>query len=169
MNPPVPGWKPIQTETTVAIPDSEGAIAYQVTITVPAWQDDDGEVYFATEAQDLIDSTKARHMGLLSADKLKALRQRLRLSQAEISKLLQIGEKSWTRWESGKEYPTRSMNVLIRAFHDGMLTISYLQSLHPDSAQKLFPWDHVQRELTYQIHSTKKRAPDEITVHTLAA
>ena len=38
--------------------------------------------------------------------------------------------------ESGRDRPSRSMNILLRALGDGHLSVSYLQSLH----DKAFDW-----------------------------
>ena len=62
-------------------------------------------------------------------DVAKALRKRLGLTQPQISELLQIGEKTWTRWETGRERPSRSINVLLFALNDGKLDAAYLRSV----------------------------------------
>ena len=58
---------------------------------------DTGEELITDEGNDLIEATRARHMGLMTQDKIKVLRIRLGLSQREISGLLRCGEKSYTR------------------------------------------------------------------------
>lgn len=77
----------------------------------------------------MLDKAKARHMGLLTPEQIKALRKRLGLTQPQISELLQIGEKTWTRWETGRERPSRSINVLLFALNDGKLDAAYLRSV----------------------------------------
>jgi len=121
----------IEVEERVAIPTLDGsAVAETVTVKVPAWRDPkDGEVYLDGEATAILDRVKARHMGLLTPEELKQLRLRLRLTQKEVSELLQIGEKTWTRWESGRERPSRSINILLSGLNDGRLDVAYLQSL----------------------------------------
>jgi transcriptional regulator with XRE-family HTH domain len=57
------------------------------------------------------------------------MRQRLNLSQREIGELLQIGEKSWSRWESGRQRPSRSANLLLKALYDGEISVEYLEHL----------------------------------------
>ena len=51
------------------------------------------------------------------------------MTQPQISELLQIGEKTWTRWETGRERPSRSINVLLFALNDGKLDAAYLRSV----------------------------------------
>ena len=65
-------------------------------------------------------------IGLLSPAQMKELRERFDYSQREMGELFQVGEKSWTRWETGKQRPSRSMNLLIRALYDGEISINYL-------------------------------------------
>lgn len=115
----------------VLIPTMDGkGIADKIAIKVPVTRDPvTGEELLTPEAHEKIEQTQARHMGLLSADELKALRNRLGLTQSELGDLLQVGEKSYTRWETGRARPSRSINVLLRALRDGKLTIPYLQSL----------------------------------------
>jgi DNA-binding XRE family transcriptional regulator len=51
------------------------------------------------------------------------------VTQKELAELLQIGEKSWTRWETGREHPSRSINILICALNDGQIDLNYLRSV----------------------------------------
>jgi DNA-binding transcriptional regulator YiaG len=78
------------------------------------------------EAHEMIEDTKARHMGLLLPAQFKELRERYDFSQKEMGELFQVGEKSWTRWESGKHRPSRSINLLIRALYEGKIPVNYL-------------------------------------------
>jgi DNA-binding transcriptional regulator YiaG len=90
-------------------------------------------------AHEILDKTKARYMGLLSPDRIRQLRERHRLTQAKIAQLFQLGEKTWTRWESGGERPSRSMNILLRAFEDGKIDENYLNSIQKSSATRKPP------------------------------
>lgn len=123
----------------LAIPSLESeSIAEWIEIDVPITRDPDtGEELLTGEALQMIDDAKARHMGLLQPAELKALRMRLGLTQKEIGELLQIGEKSWTRWEGGKARPSRSMNVLLRALNDGILPLYYLRALRKGATSTL--------------------------------
>ena len=123
--------KRVEVEEQVHIPTLDGqGIANTITAKVPALRDPkDGEIYYDDEATALLDKVKARHMGLLSPDQIRCLRERLALTQREISGLLQIGEKTWTRWETGRERPLRCMNVMLCALNDRQIDIAYLRSL----------------------------------------
>ena len=103
-------------EFEVLVPNIEGTeIAERVKVQIPVRYDEElGEWILKPEAHKIIDNTKARHMGLLLPEQFKALRKRLGFSQREMGELFQVGEKSWTRWESGKQRPSRSLSLLAR-------------------------------------------------------
>jgi DNA-binding transcriptional regulator YiaG len=117
-------------QSQVNIPNLEGdGIAEVITIKIPVELDPDtGEEMLTAEAVELIENTKARHMGLMLPSEIKALRKRLNLTQREMSELIQAGEKSYTRWEGGRARPPRIVNVILRSLQDGQLTIEYLRS-----------------------------------------
>jgi len=122
---------PDTTEVPVTIPTLDGkSVAETITITVPCRiEAKTGEAILGGEALRMIDKVKARHMGLLLPDEMRMLRDRLRLNQGEISELLQIGAKTYTRWENGRERPSRSMNILLRSLWDGKIDVGYLRSV----------------------------------------
>lgn len=115
----------------VTIPTADGsAVAERVTIKVPMlWDEEIGEWVLTATAEDEIDATKARYLGLLQPDELRDMRRRLNLSQQEIGDLLQIGAKSWTRWETGRQRQSRSVNLLLRAIHVGLISPAQLRGL----------------------------------------
>jgi DNA-binding transcriptional regulator YiaG len=112
----------------VLVPNLDGAgVAERVKVSVPLkWDQELGEWLLTAEAHQTIENTKARHMGLLLPAQFKKLRERYHYSQRQMGELFQVGEKSWTRWESGKHRPSRSMNLLIRALYEGEISIHYL-------------------------------------------
>ena len=112
----------------VSIPDLSGeAVAEVVTIHVEMeWDEELHQWLITPDGMRKIDDTKARHMGLLLPAEFKELRERHGYSQKEMGELFQVGEKSWTRWESGKHRPSRSISLLIRALYEGELSINYL-------------------------------------------
>jgi DNA-binding transcriptional regulator YiaG len=115
-------------EFEVLIPSLEGnGMAERVKIPVTVeWDEEVKEWLLTLEAHEEIENTKARLIGLLSPAQMKELRERFDYSQREMGELFQVGEKSWTRWETGKQRPSRSMNLLIRALYDGEISINYL-------------------------------------------
>jgi transcriptional regulator with XRE-family HTH domain len=115
-------------EFEVLIPNLEGTgIAERVKVPVTLeWDAEVKEWLLTPEAHQAIEETKARRIGLLLPAQMKELRERYDYTQKEMGDLFQVGEKSWTRWESGKHRPSRSINLLIRALYDGAVSINYL-------------------------------------------
>ena len=115
----------------ILVPNLEGdAVAERITVEVPMeWDAELKEFLLTPEAHEMIDGTKARHLGLLSPSEIKALRNRIGISQFEISALLQTGEKSYTRWENGRGRPSRVINLLLRAVEDDVISIEYLRAI----------------------------------------
>jgi len=115
----------------IPIPTSDGkSVSYTIPVEVPARFDEDYQDYILDgNALAEIERVKARHMGLLQPEEIKELRERLGVTQQQISELLQIGAKSWSRWETGRARPSRSMNILIRALNDGSIDLNYLRSI----------------------------------------
>ena len=128
--PPVPGWKATISKQPVFIPNAtRDAIAETIMTEVPAWEDPQtGKIYLDGEAHEMLDAVKARHLGILLPDQLRAMRKAIGLTQKKMAELLQLGEKTWTRWETGAERPSRSMNVLLCALHEGKIDVGYLRS-----------------------------------------
>ena len=131
MTPPLPNWERCESVEDVTIPSPDGkTIAKTIQVKVPAWRDpDDGEIFLDGDSIRIIDDARARAMGLLTTEDLKALRMTLGLTQRRLSQLLKIGEKTWTRWESGRDRPSKSLNVMICALRDGKIDVPYLERL----------------------------------------
>lgn len=68
-----------------------------------------------------------RKHGLLSADEIRALRERLSLTQNELAKLLRLGSNSISRWESGRNVQTEAIELLLRLVRDVPTSIKYLR------------------------------------------
>jgi DNA-binding transcriptional regulator YiaG len=112
----------------VLVPNLDGTeVAERVNVKIPLEWNEELEVWVLTpEAHRIIEDTKARHMGLLLPAEFKELRERFKLSQKEMGELFQAGEKSWTRWETGKQRPSRMVSLLVRALYEGEISINYL-------------------------------------------
>jgi putative zinc finger/helix-turn-helix YgiT family protein len=65
--------------------------------------------------------------GLLSADEIRALREQLGVTQNALAALLRLGSNTLSRWESGRNVQTASMDVLLRMLRDVPGTVDYLQ------------------------------------------
>jgi len=153
--PPVPGWIAITSKQPVFIPNANGdGVAETIMQEVPAWKDPKtGAIYLDGEAHEILDAVKARHMGILLPDQLRDMRNAIGLTQKKMAELLQLGEKTWTRWETGAERPSRSMNVLLCALQEGKIDVGYLRSKQHLPLQDEFgKWEVPgPAEITYQL------------------
>jgi DNA-binding transcriptional regulator YiaG len=138
MNSPTDRMIRLKTEIPVHIPTPDGkGIAETIMVRVPALRDPKTQEIFLTgEALHMLDKAKARHMGVLLPDEIKELRQRLEVTQKDMSNLLGIGEKTYTRWEAGRGRPTQSSNKILVALWEGHITVESLRSMR----QPAFPW-----------------------------
>lgn len=120
-----------QIEIPVRIPTLDGkGIAETIMVAVSCTIDPDtGEELLNGTELARLDQIKARYMGLMLPDEIRQMRIKEGLTQKEMSELLQIGEKTFTRWESGRERPSRSMNLLLRSLADGKVNAAYLRTL----------------------------------------
>ena len=136
---PQPHWKRITTEQVVTIPHADGTgVACTLTVPVEAWQDpEDGEIYLDATALKKLDDIRARHMGLMLPEEILELRRYLGLTQDQISRLLKIGEKTWSRWETGRSRPTHGYNLILNALADGRIDQHYLESMTRPSRIRL--------------------------------
>jgi len=87
------------------------------------------EEFLTAESSELIERTRARHLGFLHGKDIRALRKRLGLTQDELSALLDCGGKSLSRWESGRGLPSGIVNKLLRLLEDGRITPADLASV----------------------------------------
>jgi DNA-binding transcriptional regulator YiaG len=160
---PIPGWIATRITYPVRIPNLDGdGFAETVEIEIDAWKNADGEIFLDGDGNDLIEKTRARHMGLIVPEDIRELRERLELTQEQISDLLQIGKKTWTRWETGKERPSRSMNLLLHAIYDGKVDMNYLRIMRePTLRHKVIqPQRPMTGRDTYS-YSAERQACDE--------
>jgi putative zinc finger/helix-turn-helix YgiT family protein len=77
-------------------------------------------------SEDAIAIYRKKH-GLLSADELRAIRERFELTQAELARLLRLGANTVSRWEAGRNVQTGALDVLLRLLRDVPGSIDYLR------------------------------------------
>jgi putative zinc finger/helix-turn-helix YgiT family protein len=68
-----------------------------------------------------------RKYGLLSADEMRSIRERLGLTQAAMARLLRLGGNTISRWEAGRNVQTAVMDLLLRMIRDVPGTVEYLK------------------------------------------
>jgi len=73
-----------------------------------------GEQILSHELNEQVEREASRRWGLLQPEEVKGIRARLGLTQVQMAELLGVGEKTYTRWESGKSYHNTSSDNLIR-------------------------------------------------------
>jgi DNA-binding transcriptional regulator YiaG len=130
MNDLMANWPKVLTKVQVHVPTLDGTgIAETINVEVEGYQNPtDREIYFSGETLEKLDEVKSRHMGLLLPEEIKELRDQMGVTQKRMGELLQIGEKSYCRWENGRERPSRSLNLLLAALSDGRIDVAYLES-----------------------------------------
>jgi len=68
-----------------------------------------------------------RKHDLLSEAEIRAIRERLRLTQAELSRLLRLGSNTVSRWEAGRNVQSASMDIMLRVLRDVPGALAYLR------------------------------------------
>jgi putative zinc finger/helix-turn-helix YgiT family protein len=76
--------------------------------------------------EDAIESYRRKH-GLLSADEIRAIRERFDLNQVDLARLLRLGANTVSRWESGRNVQIAAMDTLLRLIRDLPGSIDYLR------------------------------------------
>jgi putative zinc finger/helix-turn-helix YgiT family protein len=64
---------------------------------------------------------------LLSAGEIRAIRERYRLTQFQLARLLRLGANTISRWEAGRNVQTAAMDVLLRLIRDIPASLTYLR------------------------------------------
>jgi|688.fasta_scaffold37775_5 putative zinc finger/helix-turn-helix YgiT family protein len=153
----------------IYIPATENRAAVKVdtiTIEVIGESADDGMVTPASMA--LIEKTQARYMGLLVAEDIIALRNRLGVTQDQLSDALGCGKKSISRWENGREYPTQLVNSLLRLLDEDKISLADLRSVRQPrtaSCEKIIHFIDSRRSAprTYDLKAGWKRGSATVT------
>ena len=71
--------------------------------------------------------TYRRTHGLLSERDIRTIRNRLKLTQAQLSRLLRLGSNTVSRWEAGRNVQSASMDVMLRVLRDVPGALAYLR------------------------------------------
>lgn len=73
-----------------------------------------GEQIILPALEAALEAERYQRLGLLQPTEIKAIRKRMRLTQTEMAQLIGVGEKTYTRWESGRSIQNKSSDNLIR-------------------------------------------------------
>jgi putative zinc finger/helix-turn-helix YgiT family protein len=77
-------------------------------------------------SEDAIAIYRHQH-GLLSADEIRAIRERFNLTQTDLARLVRLGANTVSRWEGGRNVQTAAMDILLRMIRDLPGSIDYLR------------------------------------------
>jgi DNA-binding transcriptional regulator YiaG len=105
------------------------------TIEVQAYRSF-GEEVLTPESIGKIERVKARHLGLMTGADIKAMRERLKLSQKQLTALLQCGEKMLSHWENGHGHPTGLSNTILRLLDEGFIAPKHLSAVAQPRAER---------------------------------
>jgi len=73
-----------------------------------------GEEILPHELSKAIEAERCQRLGLLSAAEIREVRERTGLSAVDMAQLLGVGDKTYTRWETGRSIQNKSNDTLIR-------------------------------------------------------
>lgn len=96
---------------TITIPDLE--VVQCGNPNCPGHQTDEAVIFDGATTHRITVETY-RQLGLLTPDEIRAGREKLGLTQAELQSLLGLGGNSLSRWEKGRIYQARSMDTLLK-------------------------------------------------------
>jgi putative zinc finger/helix-turn-helix YgiT family protein len=71
--------------------------------------------------------TYRRKHALLSEREIREIRERLKLTQGALSRLLRLGANTVSRWESGRNVQNASMDMMLRLLRDVPGALAYLR------------------------------------------
>lgn len=77
-----------------------------------------GEVLLPPELSNELENLRYDRLGLLRPDAIKVVRENTGLSQTEMAAFVGVGDKTYTRWESGRSLQNKSSDNLIRLAAD---------------------------------------------------
>lgn len=73
-----------------------------------------GAQWTGPDAERIRQNTIYQHLGRLTPEDVKSIRDRYDLSQAEASRVTGFGEASWSRWENGTQIQNTACDRLLR-------------------------------------------------------
>lgn len=73
-----------------------------------------GQQILPDELSKAIDVERYRRLGLLTPAEIKQVRENTGLSAVDMAQLLGVGDKTYTRWETGRSLQNKSNDTLIR-------------------------------------------------------
>jgi len=119
--------KSVKITKKVAIVGADGHVRTVVKMVLNGFEDDlSGEVFIPAEELRKVDEVKAEYAGIMLPEEIKSLRKRYGKSQEDMCAILDLGNRTWTRWESGAVVPNASMCKTLFLLRDGKITLEDL-------------------------------------------
>lgn len=118
-----------------------------------------GEEVLESRAVSAIESARRRALGLLTPGEIRTLRNRLGKSQAAMSELLGIGEKTYCRWESGSYVQSEASDRYLRLILMNQENVRILEEISMAESKAEEEPDDVRNVFTYlkDVHSLGER------------
>ena len=145
-------------------PYGSGEVATELAVRLPVRRCDHCDFdYLDDEGERLKHEAVCRHLGVLTPQEIRGIRERLGLSRSALAKLTGIGEASLSRWESGIKIQTPGYDRYLRLLgHAGIAALLGQLGQTPSAAQ---PRDadfrflkvsqvHIQREASFSLRLT---------------
>jgi putative zinc finger/helix-turn-helix YgiT family protein len=84
-----------------------------------------------------IEAQRYKRLGLLTPDELRGVREKTGLSAVDISRLLGVGEKTYTRWENGRSLQNKANDTLVRLLDRNAAAFASLDAERDPERQRL--------------------------------
>jgi putative zinc finger/helix-turn-helix YgiT family protein len=88
-----------------------------------------GEAILDDRAMSIIEGARREALGLLSPEEIRAFRTKLQKTQGAMSEILGIGEKTYTRWESGSFIQSEAFDRYLRLLMDDTENLALLRRI----------------------------------------
>jgi putative zinc finger/helix-turn-helix YgiT family protein len=105
--------------------------SHRLKVPGVAWLECDacGEAVLDDRAMSIVEAARRKALRLLSPQEIRAFRMSLRKTQGAMSALLGIGEKTYTRWESGAFMQSEAFDRYLRLLRDDDENVLKLQEI----------------------------------------
>jgi putative zinc finger/helix-turn-helix YgiT family protein len=123
-----------------------------------------GEDLLDHNASEAISRAHRAALRLLGAEEIRSVRQRLAKTQAQMCELLGIGEKTYSRWESGTHFQSEAFDRYLRLLQvpEVLDALNEIRRYKQGSAEALAPeFEYVEDVSAYKgvSESNKRTAP----------
>ncbi len=142
--------------------------AAELTVRLPVRRCDHCDFdYLDNEGERLKHEAVCRHLGVLTPQEIRGIRERLGLSRSALAKLTGIGEASLSRWENGIKIQTPGYDRYLRLLgHDGVASLlgrldrapSAIQPRHTKFRLLEVSRTHLQREASFSLRASARLA-----------